>query len=133
MTSFYKRQSGYVWDGEPKLCMTANGADWEIRGGQPVMDAGLENWALYSMFTKPGWWGNYAIKGPYRHGEDCEFDDVTEQPLSRSSLIAGKINGAPFSNQTTCPPKADASTMTPRSGNTPGRIKACGSSSINFS
>lgn len=87
MNTFYKRQSGYVWDGEPKLCMTANGADWEISGGHPVMDAGLENWAMYSLFTKPGWWGNYAIKGPYKHGEDCEFDDVVEQPLSRSTLI----------------------------------------------
>lgn len=87
MSSFYKRQAGYVFDGEPRLIMTGDGVDWEIRGGQPVMDAGLENWVFYVLFTRSGWWGNNVINGQYRHGEDCEFDDVTEQPLSRSMLI----------------------------------------------
>jgi hypothetical protein len=44
--------------GDPKLYLTASGSDIIFKGGQPVMDSGLENLASISLFTAPGWWAN---------------------------------------------------------------------------
>ena len=87
MNRDYKYQTGYVFDGEPRLIMSDGGVDWEIKGGQPINDAGQENWAFYALFTRPGWWGNKAIKNEFKHGEDCDFDEITEEPLTRSMII----------------------------------------------
>jgi hypothetical protein len=82
----YKRPIGYNFDGEPKLIMGADGVDIELRGGQPVMDAGLENWAFIGLFSKKGWWGNNVLDADYRIG-DSDFDDLTSEPLTRTMLI----------------------------------------------
>jgi phage gp46-like protein len=86
MTNTYKRPIGYNFDGEPKMIMTPDGVDWEIRGGQPVMDAGLENWAMIGLFTVPGWWGNYILDSEYQIG-DCDFDTITREPLTMTSMM----------------------------------------------
>jgi phage gp46-like protein len=46
------------FQGDPALQITLNGADMRFIGGQPVMDQGVNNAALISLFTKRGWWGN---------------------------------------------------------------------------
>jgi len=89
MTNFYyKIPTGYVWDGEPRMCMVDGGVDWEVRGGQPVMDAGIENWALISLFTEsdPYWWGNYVLDGEYRLG-DSNFVAILKDSITRTGLI----------------------------------------------
>ena len=46
------------YNGDPKLTLDENGADLTYQGGQPVMDAGIENAALISLHTESGWFGN---------------------------------------------------------------------------
>lgn len=49
------------FQGDPAIKLTPGGADMKFIGGQPVMDQGIENAAIISLFTKPGWWGNSLI------------------------------------------------------------------------
>lgn len=49
------------FSGDPKLILTEDGADMQFVGGQPLMDRGLENLAMISLFTQKGWAGNYLI------------------------------------------------------------------------
>ena len=42
------------FQGEPKIFVDKNGAFTKYKGGQPIMDAGLENTVLISLGTKPG-------------------------------------------------------------------------------
>jgi len=50
------------YEGDPRLILTENGADLVFHGGQPVMDQGIENAALISWFTAPGWVGNLFLQ-----------------------------------------------------------------------
>lgn len=88
MTNLYKIPAGYIFDGEPRMVMTEGGVDWEVRGGQPVMGSGLENWALISEFTEsePEWWGNHVIGNEYRI-KDSNFDKLMSGSITRSTLI----------------------------------------------
>lgn len=85
----YKRPTGYNYDGEPRLIPTANGTTIEIRGGQPVMDAGIENAALISLLTEPGWFGNEFLDAEYRVG-DSTFSQVCEGAITRSTFITAE-------------------------------------------
>jgi phage gp46-like protein len=49
------------FQGDPKVTIGPNGADMVFKGGQPVMDQGLENAMFISLFTEPGWWGNILM------------------------------------------------------------------------
>ena len=75
-----------IFQGDPKLTLTVNGSDIPFKGGQPVMDKGLENLALISLFTRPGWCGNVLFKN-----EDEQigstFLQSTEGPITRSKLV----------------------------------------------
>lgn len=46
------------FQGDIAVKITEQGATMEFKGGQPVMDQGLENAAQISIFTKRGYWGN---------------------------------------------------------------------------
>jgi phage gp46-like protein len=82
----YKRPTGYNWDGEPRLVVTENGTTIEIHGGQPVMDAGIENAALISLLTDPGWWGNQFLEADYRVG-DSTFGEVCTGTLTKTTFV----------------------------------------------
>lgn len=82
----YKRPAGYAFDGEPKLIMTPDGTTIEINGGQPVMDAGLENAALISLFTDPNWWGNQYLDGEFRI-DDADFSGIVSGPITRTTFV----------------------------------------------
>ena len=82
------------YDGDPKIYIDENGADLRFEGGQPVMDAGLENAALLSLFTAPDWWGNDLFsEASEQLGSD--FEDVAGQPITATSFAdvesAGEI------------------------------------------
>lgn len=47
--------------GDPAVTITPDGAKMKFINGQPVMDQGLENAVLISLFTKKGYWGNALI------------------------------------------------------------------------
>ena len=40
-----------IYSGDPRIVLTADGADFDYIGGQPVMDQGVENLALISLLT----------------------------------------------------------------------------------
>jgi len=50
------------FQGDPAIKLTPSGATMDFNGGQPVMDQGLENYQIISLFTKKGWWGNILFE-----------------------------------------------------------------------
>lgn len=75
-----------IYSGDPKIVLTENGAKLVFSGGQPVIDQGLENLALISLFTSPGWSGNIF------------FQDINQQvgsdflTISKQSITLTMIN-----------------------------------------
>ncbi len=69
--------------GDPRLIMTPNGTRLQFTGGQPLMDAGLENLVLISLFTNEGWCGNGFMKSAI--GSD--FEEACNQPITRQALL----------------------------------------------
>jgi phage gp46-like protein len=67
---------------DPRLYLTANGTSLKVVGGEPLMDNGLENLALISLFTSPGWCGNKFLIAPI--GSD--FEAACNQPITRQAL-----------------------------------------------
>jgi len=47
-----------VFQGDPAVNLTSDGANLKFIQGQPVMDKGFENAVLFSLFTKENWAGN---------------------------------------------------------------------------
>lgn len=68
--------------GDPRLILTANGSSLQFTGGQPIMDTGLENLALISLFTGPGWVGNQLLVT----GIGSDFEAACNQPITRQAL-----------------------------------------------
>ena len=65
--------------------LTENGSKIVYKGGQPVMDQGVENLALISLFTRRGWAGNVLFKDPAQKiGSD--FVDAGLEPITLGSL-----------------------------------------------
>jgi hypothetical protein len=62
------------FQGDPKLFLTANGADLSVSGGQPLMDKGIENHVQISLFTREGWAGNNYLKQNEKMGSSFEKD-----------------------------------------------------------
>jgi phage gp46-like protein len=50
-----------TFQGDPRLVIGTNGTTLKFTGGQPVMDAGLENYILHRLFVKQGWVGNFLF------------------------------------------------------------------------
>lgn len=73
-----------AFEGDPKLVITKDGADLVYNNGQPVMDDGLENNALISLFTAPGWIGNTLLNEDQQIGSDFEI-------LARGTLTLSKL------------------------------------------
>jgi phage gp46-like protein len=82
----YTRPRGYAFDGEPRLILAEDGVEIEVHGGQPVMDAGLENAALISLFTRRGWWGNAFLDGDYQVG-DSDFIATSSGSITKTTFV----------------------------------------------
>jgi len=73
------------FEGDPRLTLNEGGADLTFKGGQPVMDRGLENAALISLYTEPGWFGNLFTRNPsQRIGSD--FMATQRQAITLDSI-----------------------------------------------
>jgi phage gp46-like protein len=72
--------------GDPALKITEDGADLEFVGGQPIMDQGLENAAIISLFTRPGWWGN-TLFDQESEKIGSGYEDACNQPIVAISSI----------------------------------------------
>lgn len=61
------------FQGDIAVKITEDGAKMKFINGQPVMDQGLENAVLISIFTKKGYWGNTLINEESKKiGSDVE-------------------------------------------------------------
>jgi phage gp46-like protein len=91
------------YEGDPKLTLGPDGSDLEYKGGQPVMDQGLENSAYIDLFTKRrepdsnqnGWWANLLTDDPdLKIGSDyvdtVQNQAITLKGLSEIEQSAGK-------------------------------------------
>lgn len=73
-----------IYHGEPRLILTDDGVTMKWVGGQPIMDAGLENMALISLFTE-SWAGNDLFDNQdQKIGSD--FVPQTRKPITLQSL-----------------------------------------------
>jgi len=73
-----------IYQGDPALSLTPDGADIEFVEGQPVMDQGLQNAALIAPMTEAGWCGN-AI-APTAEAIGSTFMSETRRPITRSQM-----------------------------------------------
>jgi phage gp46-like protein len=64
--------------------MLENGADFRYVTGQPVMDQGVHNAAVISLFTETGWGGNVFLPPESRIGSDFV-------KLSRGTLTLSRL------------------------------------------
>jgi hypothetical protein len=90
-----------LYSGDPALRLTPDGADFDYRGGQPVMDQGLENCALLSLLVEKDWPGNIFLEPEERVGSDylekcrqtitlahlADIDDAAERALATTKAF----------------------------------------------
>lgn len=83
-----------IHEGDPKIVITSDGASLEFKGGQPVMDRGIENSVIIDLGTKSigidshqnGWIGNHLFGDPaQRIGTDYQ-NSFENQPITLSGL-----------------------------------------------
>lgn len=74
------------FDGDPFITIGANGADYIIQGGQPVMDQGLVNHVNMCLLTEPNWWGN-DIEPVAERKVGSKFIVKSREPITRQSLL----------------------------------------------
>lgn len=74
-----------IYQGDPKLFLFPSGSDLEFRGGQPIMDGGLENTVFISLFTRKGWIGN-TMFGDTAYHIGSDFELAFEQPINIGAL-----------------------------------------------
>lgn len=82
------------FEGDPKLILTKDGSELVYREGQPVMDEGLENNALISLFTSPGWVGNTLLNEDEKIGSDFEIKARGTLTLSKLADIENSATRA---------------------------------------
>jgi hypothetical protein len=74
------------FSGDPYITIGPDGSTLTYKGGQPIMDQGLENQAIIALFTKEGWAGNELFKDTDQQiGSD--FVEAALQPITLQSLI----------------------------------------------
>jgi hypothetical protein len=82
-----------VYSGDVKLFLTPDGADIRFACGQPVMERGVENIILISLFTREGWAGNIfqTREGQIGSGfEEACAENVTLETLRLTADAAEK-------------------------------------------
>jgi phage gp46-like protein len=78
-----------MYSGDPAIKISENGSTIVVKGGQPVMDEGLENIVNISLFTTPGWFGNiFASNDDEKIGS--EFMAVASSSITKTSLLDTK-------------------------------------------
>lgn len=74
-----------IYQGDPKMILTADGATLKYVGGQPRMDQGLENQAFIALFTDGPWPGNDIFPVTQQQiGSD--FERLTREPITLQSI-----------------------------------------------
>ncbi len=73
------------FDGDPKITIDEDGADLVFQAGQPVMDRGIENAVILSLFTEADWIGNTLVTRPTQKFGG-RFLKAIKQPITVSAL-----------------------------------------------
>lgn len=74
-----------VYEGDPAVNITLDGAEMTFVGGQPVMDGGLENAAKISLFTDENWVGNILYQDPAEQ-VGSTFEAENKKAITADSL-----------------------------------------------
>lgn len=74
-----------VFSGDPRIVIDEDGADLVFKGGNPIMDRGIENAAIISLFSDSSWWGNGLLDAENRIGS--LFETSTRQAITRTALV----------------------------------------------
>ncbi len=78
-----------IYNGDPKIFLGVNGAYlfFPGDGGQPVMDAGLENTVFFLLLIRPGWSGNYLFtNSDHKVGQGGRYLAALDKPITSTSL-----------------------------------------------
>jgi hypothetical protein len=75
-----------IYQGDPKIYITEDGADFIVKGGQPDMEQGVDNNFNISLFTAPGWPGNFYIK------EDADKYGSDFEETAKGTITLNKLN-----------------------------------------
>lgn len=83
-----------IYEGDPKLILDADGSYFLYKGGQPVMDRGVENSIAIDLGTKTkgtdshqnGWIGNYLLRDSEQKIGTGYQDAFQNQPITLSGL-----------------------------------------------
>jgi len=75
-----------IYSGDPRLFLTERGSSIIFKGGQPVMDQGVENSALIDLFTKKGWFGN-SLEQEIEKQIGSEFMETASRPVTATNLL----------------------------------------------
>jgi phage gp46-like protein len=78
--------TAYQWDGDPRIGIEPNGAEIYYVGGQPIMDRGLENAAILSLFTDEDWAGNALLTGANEKIGSRFEKQATEEAITLTTL-----------------------------------------------
>lgn len=73
------------FEGDPRLVLDDNGSTIRVKGGQPVMDQGLENVPLIDLLTDTGWWGN-ALFPDTKQQIGSDFEKQTRAAVTLTTL-----------------------------------------------
>ena len=84
-----------IYSGDPKITLGPDGADFVYIGGQPVMDQGVENLALLSLFTEDvdpvsgfTWPGNVFFSDEQKVGSGFVRQARQPQTLKQLAITA---------------------------------------------
>lgn len=75
-----------IYDGEPKIYLSESGSYLNFRAGQPVMDAGVENAIIISLYTSEGWAGNYLFNSEKKR-IGSSFEKANLLPITKQYLL----------------------------------------------
>ena len=75
-----------IYDGDTLIILGANGADYDVVGGDPRRDPGYTNHINIAMLTEPGWCGNDLEPVASRRVESKYFP-LTKNPVTRQLIL----------------------------------------------
>jgi phage gp46-like protein len=109
--------------------MLENGADFRYESGQPVMDQGVHNAAVISLFTEEGWAANAFLPPESRIGSD--FVKLCRGTMTLSRL-ADIENSAVRALQSKLFPRVSAAARNPSGDRLDVNIKIGPGGSLNL-
>lgn len=74
-----------LFTGDPRIFIDKNGSALKFIGGQPVMDAGLENVIIISLFTSKGYWAN-LLETEENKRIGSNFEETAGLPITISNM-----------------------------------------------